>query len=149
MIKKNQKNMEEYDKWKSHKRSKIRVICISSNNVRHSVTKIFTTLHPTTLHSTSLRFSTLHFLPFKVPLTTLHYPHIWLNPIWISYRPISPHITTELSVMLVATVQNPVSCGVCTPVLSVVHGWPSGSGAGFPPCQLLASTLFCSDMTGC
>ena len=35
--------------------------------------------------------------------------------------------------MLVATVQNSVACDVCTPVLCVVHGWPSGTGAGFPP----------------
>jgi len=50
--------------------------------------------HPTTLHSTSLQLSTLHFLSFKLHPTTLHYPLIWLNPISISYRSISPQITT-------------------------------------------------------
>ena len=42
----------------------------------------------------SLRLSTLHFFPFKLHPTTLHYPSIRLNPIWISHRSISPHITT-------------------------------------------------------
>jgi len=54
MIKKKQKNMTEYDKRKSHESSKIHVISISSNNVRHPVTKIFTTLHYTSLHFTIL-----------------------------------------------------------------------------------------------
>jgi len=48
------KNMKECDKRKSHISSKLHMICISSNNVGHSVTKIFTTLHPTTLHFTTL-----------------------------------------------------------------------------------------------
>jgi len=51
-------------------------------------------LHFTPLHSTSLHLLTLHFLSFKLQPTTLHYPLIWLNPICISYRPISSHITT-------------------------------------------------------
>ena len=74
--KKDQKNMKEYDKRKSHISSKLHVIYTSSNNVRHPVTKTFTTLH-----STSLYFLTLHFLPFNLHPTTLHYPFIWLNPI--------------------------------------------------------------------
>ena len=45
-----------------------------------------TTLHYTTLVDTSL--------PFKLHPTTLHYPLIWLNPISVSCRSISPHITT-------------------------------------------------------
>ena len=81
MIKKDQKNMKEYDKRKSHINSKIHVICISSNDVRHPVAETFTTLHPTTLYSTSLHLSTLHFLPFKLHPPILHYPLIWLNPI--------------------------------------------------------------------
>ena len=52
--------------------------------------------------------------------------------------------------MLVATVQNSFAWDLCTPVLRVVHGWPSGTGAGSPPpCQLLASALFSSVMRGC
>jgi len=62
--------MKEYDKRKSHKSSKIHVIYISSNNVRHPVTKTFTLLHPTRLHSTSLHFSTLH---FHLNFTQLHF----------------------------------------------------------------------------
>ena len=70
--------MKEYDKPKSHKSSKLHMIYISSNNVRHPVTKILTTLqhtfYPTILHSTSLHFSTLYFLPFKLhPTTLLHF----------------------------------------------------------------------------
>jgi len=73
--------MKECDKRKSHISSKFRMICIYSKNVRHPVTKTFTSLHPTTLHSTSLHFSTLHFLPFKLHPATLHYPLIWINAI--------------------------------------------------------------------
>ena len=66
MIKKNQNNTKEYDKRKSRISSKIHVICISSNNVRHHVAKTFTTLR-----STSLHLSTLHYFPFKLHPTTL------------------------------------------------------------------------------
>jgi len=48
MIKKwNQKNMKECDKQKSHISSKLHMIYISSNNVRHPVTKTVTHLHYT------------------------------------------------------------------------------------------------------
>jgi len=67
--------MKQYDKRNSHISSKLHVIYISSNNLRHLVTKTFTKLH-----STSLHFSTLHFLPLKLQPATLHYPLIWLNP---------------------------------------------------------------------
>ena len=43
-------NMTECDKRKSQISSKLRMIYIFPNNVRHSVAKTFTTLHPTTLH---------------------------------------------------------------------------------------------------
>ena len=46
------------------------------------------------MHSTSLHLSILHFFSFKLYPTTLRYYLIWLNPIQISYRSISPHITT-------------------------------------------------------
>jgi len=39
--------MKECDKRKSHISSKLLMIYISSNNVRHHVTKTFTTLHYT------------------------------------------------------------------------------------------------------
>jgi len=73
--------MEEYDKRKSHISSKLRMIYISSTNVRHPVTKTSTTLHQTALNSTSLHLSTLHFLSLKLHPTTLHYHLIWLNSI--------------------------------------------------------------------
>jgi len=41
------KNMKECDKRKSRISSKFHMICISSKNVRHPVTKTFTTLHYT------------------------------------------------------------------------------------------------------
>ena len=59
MKKRNQKNMKEYDKRKSHIRNKLHTICISSNNGRHPVTKTFTTLHYTSPNYTSLHFTTL------------------------------------------------------------------------------------------
>jgi len=50
--KKNQENMKEYDKWKSH--IKLPVIYISSDNARHPVTKThYTPLHYTFRHFTS------------------------------------------------------------------------------------------------
>jgi len=52
MIKKGQKNVKVYDQRKSHISSKILVIYVSSNNVRHPVAKTSTTLHPTTLYYT-------------------------------------------------------------------------------------------------
>ena len=72
MIKKMEpKNMKDCDKRKSHVNSKLPMMYTSSNNVRHPVTKTFTTLHPTALH----------FLSLKLHPTTLHYPLIWFNPI--------------------------------------------------------------------
>jgi len=65
--------MKKYDKSKSHIGSKIHVIYISSNNIRHPAVKTFATLQPTTLHSTSLLMSTLHFFLLKPHPTTLHY----------------------------------------------------------------------------
>jgi len=75
------KNMKECDKRKSHISSKFHVIYTSSDNVRHPITKTFTTLHFASLH-----LSTLHFLAFKLHPTTHHYPLFWLNLIKVSYR---------------------------------------------------------------
>jgi len=63
--------MTECDKRKSHINSKHHMIYLSSNNIRLTVTKTFTTLHYTTLVDTSL-------LLFKLHPTTLH-RLIWLN----------------------------------------------------------------------
>jgi hypothetical protein len=46
--------MKECDKRKSHIYSELHMIYISSNNVRHPVTKTINTLHYTTLVYTSL-----------------------------------------------------------------------------------------------
>ena len=63
--KRKQKNMKECDKRKMHLRSKFHMIYISSNNVRHPVTKTFTTLQYTSPNHISLHFTTLvnTFLP--------------------------------------------------------------------------------------
>ena len=85
------KEYERCDKRNSHISSKLHLIYISSDNARHRVPKTFTTLHFFCLYFTPLvdisLFSHLNF-------TQLHYSLIWLNPISISYRSISPHITT-------------------------------------------------------
>jgi len=44
--------MKVCDKRKSHIRSKLHMIYISSDNVRHPVRKTFTALHYTSLHVT-------------------------------------------------------------------------------------------------
>ena len=46
----NQKNMKECVKRKSRISSKLDMIYVSFNNVRHPVTKTFTSLHLLTLH---------------------------------------------------------------------------------------------------
>jgi len=68
----------------------------------HLATLHYTSPHLSTLHFFPFKFypvtlhytSPLHFFPFKIHPNTLHYPLIWLNPISISYRFISPHFTT-------------------------------------------------------
>jgi len=84
--------MKECDKRNSHKSSKLHIIYISSNTIDTLLltpSLHFNPRHYTCRHFTSSRsnFIQLHF-------TTLHYPLIWLNSIQISYRSISPHITT-------------------------------------------------------
>jgi len=88
--------MQECDKRNSHISSKISInLLIMIDTLLLRPSRNFTTLHPTTLHSTSLHLSTtsshLNFL--QLHFTTLHYPLIWFNPIQISYRSTSPHIT--------------------------------------------------------
>jgi len=51
--------MKEYDKRKRRISSKMHVLYISSNNVRHPVAKTFITLHYTSLNYTLLHFTTL------------------------------------------------------------------------------------------
>ena len=59
MIKKwKQKNMNECDKRKSNISNKFHIY-IYSNNVKHPVTKTFTTFHYTSPNCTSLHFTTL------------------------------------------------------------------------------------------
>ena len=96
------------------------MICIPSNNDRHPAVKTFTSFHytcrhfssshlklyPPTLHSTLLHLSALHFFLFKLHPTTLHYTSLlshFANPIYISCRFISPHITTRHLASLLCT----------------------------------------------
>ena len=64
---------------KTHIKLQLHIVCKSSNNVRHNISKTITTLqHFVTLHHfTQLYFTTL--IDTSLPLT-LHYPFIWLNP---------------------------------------------------------------------
>jgi len=48
-------------------------IYISSNNVRHPVTKTFTPLHFTQLHFTPLHYTCRHFISFNLNITQLHF----------------------------------------------------------------------------
>ena len=70
-----------------------------------TVTKTFTPLHYTSHSYTSLHFTTLvdTSFPFNLHPTILHYPPIWPNPISISCRSTSPHITTLAFQMIFAT----------------------------------------------
>jgi len=63
--------MKEYDKSKSHISSKLHMICMSSDNVRHPVTKIFTTLYCTSLHFTALHYTCRHFTSSHLNFTQL------------------------------------------------------------------------------
>jgi len=51
--------MKKFDKRKSHINSKFHMIYISSNNVRHPVTKTFTPLHYISPNYTSLHVISL------------------------------------------------------------------------------------------
>ena len=81
------------DKRNSHISSELHMICISSNNARHPVTKIVSTLHYTSPNYTSLHFTTLvDTLLFPIS-TSPHYPLIGLTS---SKFPISPfHVTSS------------------------------------------------------
>ena len=58
--------MKEFDKRKIHISSKLLMMYISSNNVRHPVIKTFTTLHYTSPNYFSLHFTKL--LDTSLPL---------------------------------------------------------------------------------
>jgi len=58
--------MKEWDKRNSLISSKLHMIYIYSNNVRHPFTKTFTTFHYTSPNYTSLHFTTL--VDTSVPL---------------------------------------------------------------------------------
>jgi hypothetical protein len=57
---------------KGHINSKIHVIYISSNNVRHPVAKTFTTLHLTQLHFTPLVYKRRRTMGLLIYVTTLY-----------------------------------------------------------------------------
>jgi hypothetical protein len=85
--KQNQSNTKKYDKRNSHTSSKLHMIYISSNNVRHPVTKTFTTLHytsPATLYSNSLRY-TFHLYGFLATRTSTYVPIRGRSPLHPHY----------------------------------------------------------------
>ena len=90
--------MKECDKPNSHISSKLHMICISSDNDRHPVTKTSCALHYTSPNYTSLRLSTLHFFPFELHLTTLHSASLHLST--LHFLPFELHPTTLNSASL-------------------------------------------------
>ena len=65
----------------------------------------FTILHPTTLHCTSLHFTQPHFttlIDTSLPLIYTSRPSHLALRIYISYRSISPHITTLDNTVLIS-----------------------------------------------
>ena len=101
--------MKEYDKPNSHISSKLHMIPMPSNNIKHPVSKTFSPLHSTSPNCTSLHFSTLHFLPLKLHPTTIHYTVNWLKTTLISCRSTSPHFTTLHFVLLCVGLTVPVA----------------------------------------
>jgi hypothetical protein len=85
--------MKKCDKIKSHIKKKLNMNPISSNNVRHPVTKTFTPRHSTChLTSSHLNFTQLHFTtlsfgltPFKFPTAPFHLTSLHCE--WLSSRP--------------------------------------------------------------
>jgi len=118
--------MKKYDNRKTNISSKLHMIYISSNNVRHSVLKTFTTLLPTTLHATSLHLSTCHFLSFKLHPTTFHYPLIWLNPTWHGWEGrfliTDPRDHLQISLCRIYSEENSEEITVYA-TASVLHCW--------------------------
>jgi hypothetical protein len=85
----NQKNTKGYYKRNSHISTNLHMIYISSNNVRHPVTKPFATLHYTSLHFTQLRFTPIHytcrhFTSSHLNFTQLHFTT--LHPTTLHYN---------------------------------------------------------------
>jgi hypothetical protein len=94
----NQKDIKEYDKPKTRIIGKLHMIYISSNNVRHPITKTFTTLQYTFRHFTSshLNFTQLHYTTLSFDLTTFKFltaPLHLTSPHFTSLHYTSPHFT--------------------------------------------------------
>ena len=75
--------------------SKLHMICISTNNDRHSVPKTFTPLHYTCRHfiSSHLNFTQLHFTPLHCTspnYTSIHFTQLHFTPL----RPHTLHSTS-------------------------------------------------------
>ena len=112
--------MKEYGKLKSHISSKIHVIYMSFNYVRHSVAKTFTTLHPTTLHYTCRHFTSSHLNFTQLHFTTLSFG---LIP---SKFPTAPfHLTSLHFTSLHFTALSDVRCEVKGEALYGDHVYPS------------------------
>ena len=97
--------MKECDKRKSHIRSKLLMIYISSNTVRHPITKTATLLHYTSptypprhytcryFTSCHLNFTQLHNItlsfglaPFKFPTAPFHFTSLHFTPLHYTCR---------------------------------------------------------------
>ena len=91
------------------------MIYISSNNVRHPVTMIFTPLHPTTLHYTCWHFTSSHLnftqlycttlsfglIPFKLPTAPFHITTLHLTSLHCLFRWFSPHFYSSHFILFI------------------------------------------------
>ena len=84
------KNMIKCDK--KHIIKNLHMIYISSNNIRHPVTKNFPQLHNTSPNYTSLHFTTLSFglTQFKFPIAPFHFTSLHFTTLHYT----SPHFTS-------------------------------------------------------
>ena len=95
MIKKwNQKNMKECDNRESHISNKLHMIYISSNNVRHPVTKTFTALHYTSSNHTSLHYTCRHFTSSHLNFKQLHFTSLLFGLTTFKFPTAPFHLTS-------------------------------------------------------
>jgi hypothetical protein len=116
--------MKECDKRRSHISTKLHMIYISSNNVRHPVTRTFTPLHYTCRQSlllvytspnyTSLHFTTLvdnHYFSFTLHPTTLHSTSLHLSTLrFLSFKLHPPTLLRVQTSCAVTTVPSQLYC---------------------------------------
>jgi len=126
------------DKRSSHISSKLHLICISSNNDRHPVTKTFTPLQyfsklhffpfKTSRNCTSLQYSFRHFTsshlklhPTTLHTTSLHFSTLHFFPFKTSPNYTSLHFTTLVDTSLFPISTSPNYTSLHFTTLSLLH----------------------------